>query len=80
MQPTAKLLALAMVAAWTLAAAADEPTHEFFTTSDGVKIHYMRLGQSGTPVVLVHGYTGSAEESTVKTTSNCGASRRFMSM
>ena len=42
-------------------AADEEPTHEFFTTSDGIKIHYMRLGQSGSPVVLVHGYTGSAE-------------------
>ena len=61
MRLTAKLLAVAMVAAWTFAAAADEPTHEFFTTSDGVKIHYMQLGRSGTPVILVHGYTGSAE-------------------
>jgi pimeloyl-ACP methyl ester carboxylesterase len=36
------------------------PTHAFFTTKDGVKIHYMVLGK-GTPVVLIHGYTGSAE-------------------
>ena len=40
---------------------ANEPTHEYFQTSDGIKIHYMRLGQQGSPVVLVHGYTGSAE-------------------
>jgi pimeloyl-ACP methyl ester carboxylesterase len=43
------------------AAIAEEPTHEYFTTSDGIKIHYMRLGSNGSPVVLVHGYTGSAE-------------------
>lgn len=40
---------------------ADEPTHEFFTASDGVKIHYMQLGDDGSHVVLIHGYTGSAE-------------------
>lgn len=31
-----------------------------FTASDGVRIHYLESG-SGSPVVLVHGYTGSAE-------------------
>lgn len=36
------------------------PSHEYFTTKDGVKIHYMVRGK-GTPVILVHGYTGSAE-------------------
>ena len=62
MRTTAKLLLTTLVLAGiTLAAAADEPTHEYFTTSDGIKIHYMRLGQSGSPVILVHGYTGSAE-------------------
>ncbi len=30
------------------------------TTSDGVKIHYITQGK-GTPVVLIHGYTGSAQ-------------------
>ena len=40
---------------------AKEPTHEYFTAADGVKIHYMRLGDSGSHVVLIHGYTGSAE-------------------
>jgi pimeloyl-ACP methyl ester carboxylesterase len=61
MRLNAKLQAMAMLLAPGSAMAADEPMHEFFTTSDGIKIHYMRLGQSGTPVVLVHGYTGSAE-------------------
>lgn len=43
-----------------VSAFAGEPTHEYFTTSDGIKIHYMQLGE-GSPVVLIHGYTGSAE-------------------
>jgi hypothetical protein len=45
-------------------AAADEPAEKpkdgWFTTSDGVKIHYLEMGK-GTPVVLVHGYRSSAE-------------------
>jgi pimeloyl-ACP methyl ester carboxylesterase len=40
--------------------AQDKPSHNYFTTSDGVKIHYMVQGK-GTPVILIHGYTGSAE-------------------
>lgn len=32
----------------------------FFTAPDGVKIHYLVTG-SGTPVILIHGYTGTAE-------------------
>jgi pimeloyl-ACP methyl ester carboxylesterase len=49
--------------AWLLAAprvTAVEPKHGTFTASDGVKIHYLEAGQ-GSPVVLVHGYTGTAE-------------------
>ncbi len=53
----------AMVAAWMYAnlvvAVAAEPTDGTFTASDSVKIHYLEMGQ-GSPVVLVHGYTGSA--------------------
>jgi pimeloyl-ACP methyl ester carboxylesterase len=40
--------------------AEDGPAHADFKTSDGVKIHYLTLGK-GTPVILIHGYTGSAE-------------------
>jgi pimeloyl-ACP methyl ester carboxylesterase len=36
------------------------PTHGFYVASDGTKIHYMVAGK-GTPVLLIHGYTGSAE-------------------
>ena len=47
----------------TLAGAAlaqDKPVSGYFTTKDGVKIHYLVQGK-GTPVILIHGYTGSAE-------------------
>ncbi len=40
-------------------AAGLEPIDGSFTASDGVKIHYLEAGK-GTPVVLIHGYTGSA--------------------
>jgi len=36
------------------------PTHGFYVSSDETKIHYMVMGR-GTPVLLIHGYTGSAE-------------------
>lgn len=39
----------------------DGREHGWFTASDGTKIHYVRLGGSGSWVVLIHGYTGSAE-------------------
>jgi pimeloyl-ACP methyl ester carboxylesterase len=32
-----------------------------FTTSDGVKIHYLTMGTSGSWVVLIHGYTDTAQ-------------------
>jgi len=32
-----------------------------FTTSDGVRIHYLTMGGSGSWIVLIHGYTDSAE-------------------
>lgn len=41
--------------------AAAEPKSHYFTASDGVKIHYLTLGDHGSPVVLIHGYTGTAE-------------------
>ena len=33
----------------------------FFTTTDGVKIHYLLHGDSGSWVVLIHGYSDSAQ-------------------
>src|SRR5262249_18119495 len=40
--------------------AQDKPEHKYCNTADGVKIHFMAKGK-GTPVTLIHGYTGSAE-------------------
>jgi len=51
-------LALLVVAATLVFA--EESRHGTITVSDGLKIHYMETGK-GTPVVLIHGYTGSAE-------------------
>jgi pimeloyl-ACP methyl ester carboxylesterase len=39
--------------------AENKPSEDYMTTSDGVKIHYYVIGK-GTPVVLIHGYTGTA--------------------
>jgi pimeloyl-ACP methyl ester carboxylesterase len=36
-----------------------KPKESFFKTKDGVKIAYYTIGK-GTPVILIHGYTGSA--------------------
>jgi len=33
----------------------------FFTTTDGIRIHYLTHGDSGSWVVLVHGYSDSAQ-------------------
>ncbi|MEK7258448.1 MAG: alpha/beta hydrolase [Pseudomonadota bacterium] len=38
-----------------------EPESHFFNTSDGVRLHYITDGTSGTPVVLIHGFTSSAQ-------------------
>ncbi|HVM08860.1 MAG TPA: alpha/beta hydrolase [Acidimicrobiales bacterium] len=35
--------------------------HGWFTTTDDVKLHFVRKGEHGSWVVLIHGYTGSAE-------------------
>jgi pimeloyl-ACP methyl ester carboxylesterase len=35
--------------------------HGWFDASDGAKIHYVTQGDEGSWVVLIHGYTGSAE-------------------
>jgi pimeloyl-ACP methyl ester carboxylesterase len=40
---------------------ASEPADGYFTTSDGLKIHYIETGKpTGSPVILIHGYTGTA--------------------
>ena len=55
-------LAMLMVTAFAddKAKPSGAPTEGYMTASDGVKIHYYVKGK-GTPVILIHGYTGSAE-------------------
>lgn len=36
------------------------PQQHDFKTSDGINIHYMTLGEQGSWIVLIHGYTGNA--------------------
>lgn len=38
-----------------------DAAHDYFDTSDGTKLHYMTLGDKGSYVFLIHGYTGTAE-------------------
>jgi len=59
-----RILRPALIAAFialSSTAFAQTPNDDFFTTSDGVKIHYMTLGTSGSWVVLIHGYTDTAK-------------------
>jgi pimeloyl-ACP methyl ester carboxylesterase len=57
------LLALAFSAtcSFLLADNKDQPKDGWFTTSDNIKIHYLTLGDKGSWVVLIHGYTGNAK-------------------
>lgn len=58
------LLMTGILIAAVLAKAAsvpDKPKDGYFTTSDGIKIHYLTIGNKGSWVVLIHGYTGNAE-------------------
>jgi len=52
--------ALLILSGSSLLRAGDNPAHEHFIASDGVKIHYLVMGH-GTPVVLIHGYVAFAE-------------------
>jgi pimeloyl-ACP methyl ester carboxylesterase len=54
------LTVIALVVLSGAAARAQEPKDGFFTASDGVKIHYLTLGDTGSWVVLIHGYSDSA--------------------
>jgi pimeloyl-ACP methyl ester carboxylesterase len=60
MRRTSLSIALCLLLIATAVFAADgKPTEADFTASDGVKIHYYVMGK-GTPVILIHGYTGTA--------------------
>ena len=52
-----------LLIAFATPALAVQPTDGYFTAHDGVKIHYLEAGKRtspGAPVVLIHGYTGTA--------------------
>jgi len=54
-------VALAATLAASTASAQQAFKEDFFTASDGIKIHYLTAGTSGSWVVLVHGYSDNAE-------------------
>jgi pimeloyl-ACP methyl ester carboxylesterase len=60
------LVALALVVValnWTYGRLPAEPTpHGSFVTVDGLRIHYLERAGTGTPVVLLHGLPGTAED------------------
>ena len=63
MPRTCIALALAILLGTVRSVAAFEGTDGEFQASDGVKIHYIEAGKqsaTGAPVVLIHGYTGTA--------------------
>jgi len=51
--------AIAVIASTAYAQAARQD--KYFTTSDGVKLHYVEMAGQGTPVVLIHGYGSHLE-------------------
>lgn len=60
------VLTLLFVALLAGAAHAQAPASKFATVSDGMRIHYLEAG-AGTPVILLHGSTGTAESNYVAT-------------
>ncbi len=63
MRLTVPTFALLLIAAAASPVRAVQPTDGYFTARDGVKIHYLEAGNKngpGAPVVLIHGYTGTA--------------------
>jgi len=59
-QPQALLLGFCAFLLTSPLLAGEKPAQDYMVASDGVKIHYLTLGH-GTPVILIHGYTGYAE-------------------
>lgn len=53
------LLTICLLLLTVAAVAQPKPKEDFFKTKDGVKIVYYTIGK-GSPVILIHGYTGSA--------------------
>src|SRR5688572_21559564 len=63
---TALVTSALMTAVLVAPTRAEDAKSAFITTSDGIKIHYLELGRSGTPVILIHGYTANAEGKWIK--------------
>jgi pimeloyl-ACP methyl ester carboxylesterase len=57
---------IALLLFWQ-AAQAGEPRHGYFSAADGTRLHYLTLGRQGSWVVLIHGYTDTAERMWVST-------------
>ena len=55
------ILGMILVALATPAFAQQAFKEDYFTTKDGVKIHYLLTGDTGSWVVLIHGYSDNAE-------------------
>jgi pimeloyl-ACP methyl ester carboxylesterase len=56
-----------LAAGFASAAEFADPKDQYFTTADGVKIHYITQGDKGSWVVLIHGFTDSAKRMFVGT-------------
>ena len=59
LRKTLSIFSCSVLLAGAILAADGKPAEHDMTASDGVKIHYYVMGK-GTPVVLIHGYTGTA--------------------
>jgi pimeloyl-ACP methyl ester carboxylesterase len=59
----AALALIVVVLNWTYGRLPGEPKpHGSFATVDGLRIHYLERAGTGTPVVLIHGLPGTAED------------------
>ena len=53
-------IALGMISAAAVAQSDQEVEHLYFNTSDDLRLHYAKVGTSGSPVILIHGSGGAA--------------------
>ena len=57
-----QLFAIVLMCAFaTICSAQEQPESHFFTTTDNVRIHYLTLGDAGSYVMLIHGFTSNAQ-------------------
>lgn len=67
MKPIAVAVAVLAALASASLAHGRPPSDGWFVTSDGIRLHYLRLGNHGSPVVLFHGFAGDAYGNWVST-------------